>query len=146
MKHKIMCCALLMSVSGISMAAVTESCPEPSSIRHAAGIYTASTQAAGGEWLGVVSSSRPAAIKSFDSATFYAGEGTDETVGILGKCAYISESGDRVDLRYQRDQSSEIPVKLQNVAAWKRSDGPFGLVIYECEDKKKDACAFVEHK
>lgn len=146
MKLKIMCSVLLMSLSGASMAAIKESCPEPTAIQHTAGIYTAAARTAGNEWLGVVSSPAPKEIKAFESATFYSGEGTKETVGVFGKCTYISENGDAVDLRYQQGRTSEVSVKLKNTSAWQREDGPFGLVVYECKSKEKSACAFVIRK
>lgn len=146
MKVKLFCSVLLIGLSGTALAGVNEACPSPADIRHQAGVYTAPTSDAKGEWLGVVSTADPRNIKAFDSATFYSGEGKNETVGILSKCAYFSESGDRVDLRYRPGQPADIPVKLENLSAWTRGEGPFGLIKYECSSKDKGACAFVEYK
>lgn len=146
MNVKLVCSVFLVALSGNAMATSFEACPLPADVRHQGGVYTAPTNTNGGEWLGVISSARPAALTAFDNAVFYAGDGSTKTVGVLSKCAYVSANGDRVDLRYRPGQPTDITVKLENIAAWKREEGPFGLVQFTCSDKSKGAFAFVEYK
>lgn len=143
MKYNVIYLVLLMSLSGYAFAGVKEACPEPSAIRHTAGVYTATSQVQNTGWLGVVSTGASAPVKSFEAGIFYSGEGKDDTVGKMNKCIYISESGDRVDLNFTHDQTSDLYVRLANIAAWKRMEGAFGIVMYECNDPKKDACSFI---
>lgn len=142
MKLRLIFMAVLTGFSGISMAAVSESCPEASAVRHTAGIYTASANTVGAEWLGVVSSKDPQGVESFEVAVFYAGMPGEESLGRLSKCTYVSGNGDRVDMHFRREQTSEVPVRLKSDAAWERKSGPFGMIVYECRNAKKDGCEF----
>ncbi|MFJ5298926.1 DUF3757 domain-containing protein [Pseudomonas sp. NPDC088368] len=144
MKYQYVCAALMMSLSGVSIAAVNESCPGSIDIQHTAGIFTAPTASGKGEWVGVLSTPDPKPIKRFEMATVYSGK--NESNGTFGKCAYMTEGGERIDLRYRPGESSEIAVQLENTSAWKRTEGPFGVVIYQCDSPEKNACAFSELK
>lgn len=144
MKFKIMCSVVLMSLSSASMAVVLESCPEPSAIQHVAGVYTAETLNKGNEWLGVVTSPDPKAIKAFDSATFYSSGEPKIRAGVLEKCAYLSENGETVDLYYRRGGRTN-DMSASNLYSWQRQAGTsgFGMEVYKCSKKEKGACTFV---
>ena len=142
MKIKVLAVVALSFVSMSSWGSAVEYCPSVGAIKHEQGIYSASTQSGEGEWLGVSSVGKPTAIKSFEIGTFYP-VSDDESKGLMNKCAYLTESGDHVDLRYRPEQKDRY-VELVNKAQWKRYESGFGIVTFECASKVDGACSFKE--
>lgn len=117
----------LAAASSTSTGVQDEHCPLPEHIQvlpH--GLYRADS-GSGRQWLGVAQGDVGGEVEGFVSALFYPEQGA-ETVGTLRGCRYALQRGD-VGLDYG---SGSERVSLQNLPAWARRTGPFGIVYYEC--------------
>lgn len=140
---KILALAIAIAATSWSTSTAAESCPGASTIRSTGGVHTAPTRSGQGEWLGISTAGSNGKIKRFDSAHFYPEEGHETAKGRLSKCSYILEQG-LVDLHYKAGSEVAPWIKLNNIAAWEKMKGPFGINYYECNARQATECQFEE--
>ncbi|WP_307942205.1 DUF3757 domain-containing protein [Pseudomonas mosselii] len=130
-------------LAGNVMAATMEFCPAPAEIQNTNGVLTARAESGDGQWLGLLKDQNSVVI-SFDSAIFYPADGKVDGVGRLRACTYKTSGKQSIDMRYRTEVTPDIPIRLANAPAWKRHEGPFGIIYFECRSQDLQGCAFRE--
>ncbi|WP_162885079.1 DUF3757 domain-containing protein [Pseudomonas syringae] len=141
MKKLLISAAIATSLLGISMTAqATENCPAVSKIEQVSpGVYRASGH--DGEWTGVLQGvvTKKMPVQSFDLAIAIQ-EGTDAPK-MLQHCTYNIGGREALDMRFIAKNNKDFTVKTAG-GAWKKEDGPFGLVYNVCEKTSPENCKF----
>ena len=141
MKKLLISAAIATSLLGISMTAqATENCPAVSKIEQVSpGVYRASGNA--GEWTGVLQGvvTKTMPVQSFDLAIAIQ-EGADAPQ-MLQHCTYNIGGREALDMRFIAKNNKDFTIKTAG-NAWKKEDGPFGLVYNVCEKTSPDNCKF----
>lgn len=80
---------------------------------------------------------------AFQGAVFYTTEQYGVTRGVLGRCMYLSESRERLDLYYRPDVRPGLAVKLLDLKHWELQPvSSTGLKTYMCKNKQQGGCVF----
>jgi hypothetical protein len=141
MKKLLISAAIATSLLGISMTAqATENCPAVSKIEQVSpGVYRASGH--DGEWTGVLQGvvTKKMPVQSFDLAIAIQ-EGADAPQ-MLQHCTYNISGREALDMRFIAKNNKDFIVKTAG-SAWKKEDGPFGLVYNVCEKTSPENCKF----
>ncbi|MBS7424604.1 DUF3757 domain-containing protein [Pseudomonas syringae] len=141
MKKLLISAAIATSLLGISMTAqATENCPAVSKIEQVSpGVYRASGNA--GEWTGVLQGvvTKKMPVQSFDLAIAIQ-EGADASQ-MLQHCTYNIGGREALDMRFIAKNNKDFTIKTAG-SAWKKEDGPFGLVYNVCEKTSPENCKF----
>lgn len=141
MKKLLISAAIATSLLGISMTAqATENCPAVSKIEQVSpGVYRASGH--DGEWTGVLQGvvTKKMPVQSFDLAIAIQ-EGADAHQ-MLQHCTYNIGGREALDMRFIAKNNKDFTVKTAG-SAWKKEDGPFGLVYNVCEKTSPENCKF----
>lgn len=142
MQNSILISLLVLGTSVSAFATTNEHCPQITSIINPQGIVYKAPANDGGEWLGIAAAGMQGHVKRFNSAIFYPERDADTSRGTLAKCSYELERG-IVDLRYTSRTNQELKVALQDISAWQRKEGPFGIIYFECINEAAQSCKFV---
>ncbi|KFE44773.1 DUF3757 domain-containing protein [Pseudomonas congelans] len=141
MKKLLISAAIATSLLGISMTAqATENCPAVSKIEQVSpGVYRASGH--DGEWTGVLQGvvTKRMPVQSFDLAIAIQ-EGADAPQ-MLQHCTYNIGGREALDMRFIAKINKDFTVKTAG-SAWKKEDGPFGLIYNVCEKTSPENCKF----
>ncbi len=141
MKKLLIGAAMATPLLGISMTAqATENCPAVSKIEQVSpGVYRASGH--DGEWTGVLQGvvTKKMPVQSFDLAIAIQ-EGADAHQ-MLQHCTYNIGGREALDMRFITKNNKDFTVKTAG-SAWKKEDGPFGLVYNVCEKTSPENCKF----
>ncbi|GFZ63410.1 MULTISPECIES: DUF3757 domain-containing protein [Pseudomonas syringae group] len=141
MKKVLISAAIATCLLGMSMTSqAAENCPAVEKIEQVSpGVYRASGN--DGEWTGVmqgvVKKKMPA--QSFDLALIIQ-EGAD-TPQMLQYCTYNIGGREALDMRFIANKNKTFTVKTAS-GAWKKENGPFGLVYNVCEKTSPENCKF----
>ncbi|ELS41744.1 DUF3757 domain-containing protein [Pseudomonas syringae] len=141
MKKVLISAAIATSLLGLSMTSqAVENCPAVSKIEQVSpGVYRASGN--DGEWTGVLQGvvTKKMPVQSFDLAIAIQ-EGTDAPQ-MLQHCTYNIGGREALDMRFIAKNNKDFTVKTAG-GAWKKEDGPFGLVYNVCEKTSPENCKF----
>jgi hypothetical protein len=141
MKKLLISAAMATSLLGMSLASqATENCPAVSKIEQVSpGVYRASGH--DGEWTGVLQGvvTKKMPVQSFDLAIAIQ-EGADAPQ-MLQHCTYNIGGREALDMRFIAKNNKDFTVKTAG-GAWKKEDGPFGLVYNVCEKTSPENCKF----
>ncbi|WP_236444772.1 DUF3757 domain-containing protein [Pseudomonas syringae] len=141
MKKLLISAAMATSLLGLSMTAqATENCPAVAKIEQVSpGVYRASGN--DGEWTGVLQGvvTKKMPVQSFDLAIAIQ-EGADAPQ-MLQHCTYNIGGREALDMRFIAKNNKDFTIKTAG-NAWKKEDGPFGLVYNVCEKTSPDNCKF----
>lgn len=128
----------LMAISITSQA--IESCPKVSTIEQVGpGIYRADGEH--GEWSGVTQgiAEKTAPVQFFEMAL--AIQENERAPQEFQYCTYNVGDHDRLDMRFLAHNKKDFNVKAVG-DAWKKEDGPFGLIYDVCEKNAAENCKF----
>ncbi|WP_226487877.1 DUF3757 domain-containing protein [Pseudomonas sp. B20] len=141
MKKVLISAAIATSLLGLSMTSqAAENCPAVSKIEQVSpGVYRASGN--DGEWTGVLQGvvTKKMPVQSFDLAIAIQ-EGADAPQ-MLQHCTYNIGGREALDMRFIAKNNKDFTIKTAG-NAWKKEDGPFGLVYNVCEKTSPDNCKF----
>ncbi|ALU61832.1 hypothetical protein ACA40_18920 [Pseudomonas syringae pv. lapsa] len=141
MKKVLISAAIATSLLGLSMTSqAAENCPAVSQIEQVSpGVYRASGN--DGEWTGVLQGvvTKKMPVQSFDLAIAIQ-EGADAPQ-MLQHCTYNIGGREALDMRFIAKNNKDFTIKTAG-NAWKKEDGPFGLVYNVCEKTSPDNCKF----
>jgi hypothetical protein len=131
-------CVLLLMVGGVAHVQAEQGCPYPSAIKYVDGYF----QATAGTlvWQSPKIGHR-AFFDQFIGAIFTPGREQDRDGGYIDKCSYLTNEGQRVDLRYGRSGEVET-MSLTDTLHWRLASDPFDLPVYICQDSQPDNCSF----
>ncbi len=131
----------LMVFWGASQA--TESCPELKKIEEVAGGAYGAYRADGekGEWLGVLQNvtAKKTPVRSFEMALAIQEEASAPQK--FQHCSYRVGARDILDMRFIPRNGKEFAIQTEG-NAWKKEDGPFGLIYNVCEKTVPQNCKF----
>ena len=141
MKKLLISAAMATSLLGMSLASqAAENCPAVSKIEQVSpGVYRASGH--DGEWTGVLQGvvTKKMPVQSFDLAIAIQ-EGADAPQ-MLQHCTYNIGGREALDMRFVTKNNKDFTIKTAG-SAWKKEDGPFGLVYNVCEKTSPENCKF----
>ncbi|MCA5973421.1 MULTISPECIES: DUF3757 domain-containing protein [Pseudomonas] len=141
MKKLLIGVAVATSLLGLSMTSqAAENCPAVSKIEQVSpGVYRASGN--DGEWTGVLQGvvTKKMPVQSFDLAIAIQ-EGADAPQ-MLQHCTYNIGGREALDMRFIAKNNKDFTIKTAS-SAWKKEDGPFGLVYNVCEKTSPENCKF----
>ncbi|MDC3738145.1 DUF3757 domain-containing protein [Pseudomonas syringae pv. syringae] len=141
MKKLLISAAMATSLLGLSMTSqAAENCPAVSKIEQVSpGVYRASGN--DGEWTGVLQGvvTKKMPVQSFDLAIAIQ-EGADAPQ-MLQHCTYSIGGREALDMRFIAKNNKDFTIKTAG-NAWKKEDGPFGLVYNVCEKTSPENCKF----
>ncbi|PHN47163.1 DUF3757 domain-containing protein [Pseudomonas syringae] len=141
MKKLLISAAMATSLLGVSLASqASENCPAVAKIEQVSpGVYRASGNA--GEWTGVLQGvvTKTMPVQSFDLAIAIQ-EGADAPQ-MLQHCTYNIGGREALDMRFIAKNNKDFTIKTAG-NAWKKEDGPFGLVYNVCEKTSAENCKF----
>lgn len=141
MKKLLISAAMATSLLGLSMTSqASENCPAVAKIEQVSpGVYRASGN--DGEWTGVLQGvvTKKMPVQSFDLAIAIQ-EGADAPQ-MLQHCTYNIGGREALDMRFIAKNNKDFTIKTAG-NAWKKEDGPFGLVYNVCEKTSPDNCKF----
>ncbi|WP_440072642.1 DUF3757 domain-containing protein [Pseudomonas fragariae (ex Marin et al. 2024)] len=141
MKKLLIGVAIATSLLGLSMTSqAAENCPAVSKIEQVSpGVYRASGN--DGEWTGVLQGvvTKKMPVQSFDLAIAIQ-EGADAPQ-MLQHCTYNIGGREALDMRFIAKNNKDFNIKTAG-SAWKKEDGPFGLVYNVCEKTSPENCKF----
>jgi len=133
--HGVLLLCLSTGVAGTA-AAQEEHCPSPGSIRELPnGLYLVDDPGSP-RWVGIAQGGVGGVVTGFASAIVHP-YADDETIGFLRGCSYHLQRG---EILLKHDDRNDL-VALKNLPAWERTEGPFGVVYYECTGPAQ-ACRF----
>ncbi len=135
-------CVLLLLAGGITQAKAEQGCPYPSAIRYVDGYFSAT---AGTFVWQSPKIGRREFIEQFIGAIFTPGRDQERENGYVDKCSYLTNEGQRVDLRYGKAGEVES-MSLTATLYWQLASDPLGLQVYICRDSQPDNCAFTVKK
>ncbi|KZL37697.1 hypothetical protein VT47_18175 [Pseudomonas syringae pv. syringae] len=141
MKKLLIGVAIANSLLGLSITSqAAENCPAVSKIEQVSpGVYRASDN--DGEWTGVLQGvvTKKMPVQSFDLAIAIQ-EGADAPQ-MLQHCTYNIGGREALDMRFIAKNNKDFTIKTAG-SAWKKEDGPFGLVYNVCEKTSPENCKF----
>jgi len=84
-------------------------------------------------------------VEEFIGAIFTPGKEQDRESGYVDKCSYLTNEGQRVDVRYGRSGAVQT-MSLTDTLHWRLASDPFDLPVYICQDSQPDNCSFTVKK
>ncbi|MDU8647319.1 MULTISPECIES: DUF3757 domain-containing protein [Pseudomonas syringae group] len=141
MKKVLISAAIATCLLGMSLTSqAAENCPAVEKIEQVSpGVYRASGNE--GEWTGVLQGvvTKKMSVQSFDLAITIQ-EGADAPE-MLQHCTYNIGGREALDMRFIAKNNKDFTVKTAG-SAWKKEDGPFGLIYNVCEKTSPENCKF----
>lgn len=138
---KLILFTIATSLMGFSVASqAMENCPQLKNIEEVgSGVYRAEGE--NGEWHGVVQGviADRTPVKSFEQAL-----AIQEEVSAPQKlqyCSYMLETRSSLDMRFIAKNEREFTIQTEG-DAWKKEDGPFGLINNIREKTAPENCKF----
>ena len=135
-------CVLLLMVGGVAHVQAEQGCPYPSAIKYVDGYFQATAGAL--VWQSPKIGHRQF-VEEFIGAIFTPGKEQDRESGYVDKCSYLTNEGQRVDVRYGRSGAVQT-MSLTDTLHWRLASDPFDLPVYICQDSQPDNCSFTVKK
>lgn len=134
---KLMVCVFLM-VAGISNVKAEQGCPYTSMIKYVDGYFQTTTRPV--RWQSQKIGQQDF-VDQFIGAIFTPSTMKERENGYVDKCSYLTNNGQRVDLRYGKPGEAET-MSLTSTLHWQLATDPLGLPVYICQDSQPDNCEF----
>lgn len=131
-------CLLALMAGGIAQVHAEQGCPYPSSVKYEKGYFIASNGQSSWQSPKV---DVPDFADRFIGALFTPGKGQERENGYLDKCVYLMGNGQVVALRYDMPERINT-MSLTSTLYWELANDALKQVVYICEDRQPDNCAF----